>query len=100
MTEDWMEEARVLAAQCWCDEETSGIETDVRLAEAVARRIAAWMGYAAQAQRNADFYRGLLDECAKHLGPRAFTADDGTVMEDPIRLRVPELVAEMMQRKP
>lgn len=94
---DWIEEARQMAAQCWCDDDTSGIEMDVRLAEAVARRIAAWMDTAAQAQGNADFYRGLVDECAKHLGPRAFTADDGTVQLDPVRLRVPELVAELVR---
>ena len=76
--------------------DTSGIEMDVRLAEAVARRIAAWMDTAAQAQRNADFYRGLVDECAKHLGPRAFTADDGTVLPDPVLLRVPELVQKLV----
>ncbi len=95
--EQYMDTARQMAAQCWCDDDTSGIEMDVRLAEAVARRIAAWMDTAAQAQRNADFYRGLVDECAKHLGPRAFTADDGTVLPDPVRLRVPELVAELVR---
>lgn len=92
---NWIEEARQMAAQCWCDDDTSSIEMDVRLAEAIARRIAAWMDTAAQAQRNADFYRGLVDECARHLGPRAFTADDGTLLPDPVRLRVPELVAEL-----
>ena len=68
----YMGEALQEAAQCWCDDDTSGIGLDVRLAEAVARRIAAWMDTAAQAQRNADFYRGLVDECAKHLGPSHF----------------------------
>lgn len=94
--EQYMDTARQMAAQCWCDDDTSGIGLDVRLAEAVARRIAAWMDTAAQAQRNADFYRGLVDECAKHLGPRAFTADDGTVLPDPVRLRVPELVQKLV----
>ena len=65
---DWMPEARLMAAQCWCEDETSSIEMDVRLVEAVARRIAAWMDIAAQAQRNVDFYRGLVDECAKTSG--------------------------------
>ena len=65
------------------------------LAEAVARRIAAWMETAAQMARNAEFYCGLLDECAKHLGEAAYTADDGTVMDDPIRLKVPEVVAAL-----
>lgn len=41
--EQYMEQARMLAAQCWCDEETSGKEMDATLAEAMARRIAAWM---------------------------------------------------------
>ncbi|KFB68911.1 MAG: hypothetical protein CAPSK01_001766 [Candidatus Accumulibacter vicinus] len=94
--EQYMDTARQMAAQCWCDDDTSGIEMDVRLAEAVARRIAAWMDTAAQAQRNADFYRGLVDECAKHLGQPAFTADDGTVLPDPVLLRVPELVQKLV----
>jgi hypothetical protein len=62
--EQYMEQARKLAAQCWCDEETSGKEMDAALAEAVARRIAVWMDTAAQMARNADFYRRLLNECA------------------------------------
>lgn len=93
MMEQHMQEARMAAAQCWCDEETSGREMDATLAEAVARRIAAWMETAAQMARNADFYRGLLDECAKHLGEAAYTADDGTVMGEPLRLKIPGLVA-------
>ena len=93
--EQYMEQARMFAAQCWCDEETSSIEMNTALAEAVARRIAVWMGTAAQEERNAKFYRGLLDECAKHLGPDAYTADDGTVMDEPLRLKVPELVAAL-----
>jgi hypothetical protein len=98
MMEKHMEQARMIAAQCWCDEETSGKEMDATLAEAVARRIAAWMETAAQMARNADFYRGLVDECAKHLGEAAYTADDGTVMDEPVRLRVPELVAELTSK--
>lgn len=86
----------MLAAQCWRDPETSDRVMDVALAEAVARRIAGWMDTAAQYARNADFYSGLLDECAKHLGPAAYTADDGTVMDTPLRLKVPELVAQLV----
>lgn len=94
--EQWMEEARGQAAQCWCDEETRGKEMDATLAEAVAKRIATWMETAAQMARNADYYRGLLDDCAKHLGPAAYTADDGTVMDEPLRIKVPELVAQLV----
>jgi hypothetical protein len=44
----WMDEARQIAAQCWCDEETQDRVMDTPLAEAMARRIAAWMETAAQ----------------------------------------------------
>lgn len=54
---DWMPEARQMAAQCWCDEDTSDIEMDVRLAEAVARRIAAWMDTGAFHARNEAYWR-------------------------------------------
>lgn len=93
-----MKEARKLAAQCWCDEETSGTEMDVVLAEAVARRIAAWMDTAAQMARNADYYRDLLDECAKLLGVAAYTSNDGTVQDEPLRLKIPEVMAALQKQ--
>ena len=97
MNYDWMDEARQLAAQCWCDKETSDREMDVVLAEAVAKRIAAWMETAAQENKNTEFYRGLLDECAKWLGPEAYTADDGSIHTSPIRLKIPELVEKLVR---
>lgn len=48
----WMDEARQVAAQCWCDEETKDRVMDHALAEAVARRIAAWMDTAMQFSHN------------------------------------------------
>ena len=52
--EQYMTEARMLAAQCFCDEDTSGIEMDARLAEAVARKFAPILADAAR-------YRWLRD---------------------------------------
>lgn len=95
LSEPWMEEARQFAAQCWCDPDTSHIVMDVQLAEAVARRLAAWMETAAQYAGNAEFYRDLLDQCAAHLGPEAYTADDGTVMDEPVRLKLPALIRRL-----
>ncbi|HNB60356.1 MAG TPA: hypothetical protein PK308_08570 [Phycisphaerales bacterium] len=92
---EWMEEARQLAAQAWCDEETKHLVMQPELAEAAARRIAAWMCTAAQHARNEEFYRGLLDRCAEHLGPDVFVSEDGSVQASPLRLKVPELVAAM-----
>jgi hypothetical protein len=54
---DYMPEARQLAAQCWCDPETSDRVMDPTLAEAVARRIALWMETAAFYSRNEDYWR-------------------------------------------
>ena len=45
---DWMDEAKEIAAQCWCDPETKDRIMDPALATAVAKRIAAWMDTAAQ----------------------------------------------------
>jgi hypothetical protein len=95
-----MELARQIAAQCWCDEETSKIEMDSVLAEAIAKRINSWMTIAAQNERNADFYRGLLDECANNLGvlkEEAYKSDDGFTHDSPIRLKIPELVRQLAE---
>ena len=89
---DWMDEARQLAAQCWCDPETEDRVMDPPLAEAVAKRIAAWMDTAAQNQRNTDYYRGLLVRCGKTIGDRAFIADDGTRSEDVLCAKIPEII--------
>ena len=89
---DWMEEARGLAAQCWCDEETENIEMDVILAEAVAKRLSNWMQTAAQNQRNADYYRGLLGQCGEAIGDRAFMCDDGTISQDVLCAKIPEII--------
>ena len=97
-TYDWMEEARQMAAQCWCDPETSDRVMDPALAEAVARRIAAWMWTAAQGERNAAYYRGLVKECGKSIGPAAYLCDDGTVSPDVLCAKVPELVAALAKR--
>ena len=93
---DYMEEGRQFAAQCWCDEETKGIPMDTRLAEACAKRIAAWMQTASQGYRGAEFYRDLLDECGRALGVEAYTSDDGSIQQDVLVLKVPELVKRLI----
>jgi hypothetical protein len=94
--QDFMPEARQLAAQCWCDEETKNTVMDTALAEAVARRIAGWMGIAAQFSRNEDFYLGVVHQIGDMFGLRAKVADDGSICQDVLTLKVPELVAELI----
>ena len=95
----WMSEARQIAAQCWCDPETSGTPMDVRLAEAVAKRIQAWMETSAQNQRNADYYRSLVVRCGEAIGEQAYIAGDGGKHEDVLCAKVPELVKEMRKER-
>lgn len=97
--EHFMEEARMAAAQCWCDEENKRTVMDPALAESFARRLAAWMDTAAMFSRNADFYRGLVDKCAEHLGRDAYTSDDGVLHDSPVRLKVPELVEARLKAR-
>lgn len=93
---DWMEEARELAAQCWCDEETKYTIMDPVLAEAVAKRIAFWMEEAARNGRNTEYYRGLVEKCGETIGQGARIADDGSRSQDVLCAKVPELVAAIM----
>lgn len=51
-----------------------------------------WEETAAQFARNADYYRGLLDRIGRAIGPEAFTADDGSISEDVLRAKVPEII--------
>lgn len=91
----WIEEARQIAGQCWCDKETENKEMDVVLGEAFAKRLALWMETAAQNQRNADYYRGLVIRCGKSIGREAYIQDDGGVSEDVLCAKVPELVEKL-----
>lgn len=47
---------------------------------------------------NEFFYRELLDECAAHLGPDVYVSDDGSVQDEPLRLKIPELVKQLVER--
>jgi hypothetical protein len=72
---DWLDEARMIAAQCWCDDETKDRVMDPPLAEAVARRIAAWMQTGAQHAQNEDYWR-----------KRALAAEAGKEPSEAVRL--------------
>lgn len=95
----WMSEARELAAQCWCDPEIENKTMDPVLAEAVAKRIAFWMEIAAQNERNTDYYRGLLEQCGKLIGTKAYICDDGSESEDVLCAKIPMLVANLLDRR-
>jgi hypothetical protein len=68
------------------------------LAEMVARSIAVWMESYAMAERNSEFWRGLLYQCADNLGPlrdEAYTDDCGGKHDSPLGLKIPHLVKKL-----
>lgn len=97
---DWMEEAREIAAQIWCDDRVSNRVMDVEFAEVIAERIAAWMQTAAQNDRNTEYYRGLLVRIGESIGEHAYIADDGSRSDDVLCAKLPELVEAWNQRQP
>lgn len=70
---------------------------DPALAEQFAFILANWMKMGALFGRNADFYRDLLIETAVKLGLAVYVSDDGSVQDEPLLLKVPELVAELVE---
>lgn len=67
-------------------------------ADAIRERDA-WVESAAQFSRNEDYYRGLLDQCAEHLGDAVFIADDGSRSDSPLRAKIPEIVAALAKSR-
>lgn len=66
--------------------------------EQAVRERDAWIETAMTFSKNEEYYRGLVDAVARHLGPDVFVCDDGSVSEGPLRAKVPELVAALAAR--
>lgn len=88
------------AVAAWQDDSTKHLVLIPELAIVFARILNSWIEDAMRFARNEAFYRELLDQCAQHLGPEAFTDDEGNVHTDPIRLKIPELVRNITARDP
>ena len=58
----WIDEARGIAARCWCDETTKHIKMNSALAEVVAHVIASWMETATTYSKNADYWQKKMNE--------------------------------------
>ena len=56
----------------------------------------AWEEMAAQGQRNTDFYRGIVVDVGKRLGPDVYVSDDGSVQKDVLALKVESLVEALV----
>jgi len=61
------------------------------------READSWKETAAQAQRNTDYYLGLVDQIAVLFGDAAYVSDDGSKQDSPVRAKVPSLVKEAFE---
>lgn len=82
--------------------ELSGVKPSALIAyrerDEARRERDAWMRDAAKHCRNEDFYRGLVSGIGAQFGKAAYTSDDGSVQQDVICLKVPEMVAALRER--
>lgn len=86
---NWKDEARK-----WVLAEAGQLEPEVM--ERLARLVESWIDTSARYAANAEYYLGLLKECAEYLGPEAFTDNGGVVYDQPIPGKIPELVARLV----
>lgn len=63
-----------------------------------AQETSGWEEIANQHYRNEEFYRGLVHQIGNMFGIAARTSDDGSIQDSVIALRVPELVARVLQK--
>lgn len=57
----------------------------------------AWYDFAKQLSNDVEFWRGLVLRCGEVFGVEARTADDGSVADSVLALKVPELVERQSQ---
>ena len=89
----WLETLRY-SHEMRCEESIRS-EERLKRAEAAEVREASWTETARQHLNNEQYYCGLLDRIAKVFGARAYTSDDGSVQDEVVRAKLPELVDEL-----
>lgn len=53
-----------------------------------------WERTAAEMANGIEFYRDIVRKAGAHFGPAAYTSDDGSVQDEVLALKVPQLAAE------
>lgn len=63
--------------------------------ERLRAEVEAWQKTAAEFHRGMEYYRGLLDKIGETIGDEAYVADDGSVSDDVLRAKVPEIIERL-----
>jgi hypothetical protein len=66
--------------------------------EESSRTATAWEQSAAEFARGMEFYQGIVRQIGECFGVAARTSDDGSIQQDVLALKVPELVIESLGR--
>lgn len=56
------------------------------------------MDIAAQNGRDTEYYRNLLVQCGEIIGEEAYISDDGSVQDDVLCDKIPELIKNLYDR--
>lgn len=67
--------------------------------ERLTRERQGWVDTAAELARNMEYYRGLMDRIGRAIGREAYTADDGSVSQDVLRAKVPEIIERVLSER-
>jgi hypothetical protein len=93
---DSVEFATEIAGRIWCEDSTSNKVMDSDIALEFANVLAVWIDTAKEFARNAEYYRSLVVQCGEHIGHDAYVCDDGSVSNDVLCAKIPELVKELV----
>lgn len=69
-----------------------------KAAEEITNLLANWIETAAQHLDNEQFYHNIVTQIGEMFGQEAKTSDDGSIQEDVLALKVPELVKELKDK--
>ena len=58
----------------------------------------AWIDTARQHATNEQFYRNILVDIGTMLGPEVYKSDDGTIQDEPLILKIKELIKPLTRR--
>lgn len=67
--------------------------------ERLTRERQGWVDTAAEFARNMEYYQGLVDRIGRAIGREAYIADDGSVSQDVLRAKVPEIVERVLSER-
>jgi hypothetical protein len=88
-----------MAAALDVDELAAGVRSLCERLVKAERERDAWKDSAARFSRSVDYYRDLLGAAAKQLGRDVFVSDDGSVQDEPLRAKVPEMVEALAKER-